>query len=478
MHGLKNDNGEIFLEVSGYTISVYDVNGTVDDEATIRLVKNLYGLGHILRTYTDPTLRKKNKIIEGLIDTPDLPVQISQKCFLLQKDDKTITVLYLETSLDRDIEIEKEILTALLNGKLTSRISHEKAISKITLAGKKINLLVEADWIAPHKVVNEDAQVSWSEFSSESRANQYISNQIIIDKASNVDYAKDEEIEILFDKKTVIARRIVYYDSSNETHADYLIVYYFVYSLRGQSVACILSCYENSEDVLSLPPLLESVMQIASVSGSVEQPIQMEYPFYSVASFDAKNKYNGENNYFYSYRFEFQLGSILPFGNLRNVYSVAPSLGFYCSIPLFYRVGLDLGFQGAIPVKSGFDYYYSDGSAEHTKSTGILGVNMRGRYLVHQTGGWIFSGYVGIGANWLFTNIANEDSYDWETDSYRTKYAVAALDVFPGCNISYKKIGLFVEYHLTPYGNSNKVKYDFGKNSFNLGVTFTTGWDL
>lgn len=477
IHGFINDKGEKLFDIEGYAVTVYETKGMLEDEAAVRLIERTYNLDYSRKTYVDSTLGIKNKIIESSVNKKEWPFQISQKCILLQIMPDIITILYLETSIDRDLKIEEEILKAYLNGQLNRMSTPGNTTASITLAGKVIHLPVTAEWIAPQKIVDEDSQLSWFEFSSTSRAKQYLSNQQIIDRSSNVEFIKEDEISIILDSKSFKSHRVVYRDLSDESLADYLIAYYIEGKLRGRNVVCILSYSGHSPEYLYLPPLLGAVMQIASVSDSKEQDLQREYPFYSVNSFKTKNKYNQEYNYFYAYRFEIQLGSVLPFGNLRDVYPMAPSLGMYISIPLFYRLGLDGGFQGAIPIESGFDYYYSDGSVEKTKATGVLGINMRGRYLLHQTRDWIFSGYLGVGGNWLFTNIINEEAYNWETDTYN-KYAVSSLDVFVGCNVSYKKFGLFVEYHLTPYGNSNKVKYDFGKNSFNVGLTFTTGWDL
>lgn len=472
IQGFVNDNGEKLFHFDGYTIILNEMEGRLEDEATVRLIEKTYQLDHIRKRYVDSKLSVANKMMESTLSYKNWPFPINQKCMLLQMKPDRITVLYLETFIAGNSGIEEKILKGFFDGKLKATITLGSTALNIRLVGKNIYLPANVEWVAPGKVMDEESQISWSEFWSASRAEQYLANQKVIDKLDNVEVVSEDKIKVLFDGMPVMSHRIVYRDLSDEPVADYLIAYYVEGVVRRRNVAGILSHYSNNESDYSLSPLLESVMQVVSVRGNED------YSFVGKKTFEARNKYNEGNNYFNSYRFEFQLGTMLPFGSLQDVFPVAPSLGFYVSIPVFYRVGLDGGGTAAIPVKSGFDYYYSDGSTEHTKSTGILGASFRVRYLLHQTGGWLFSGYVGAGANCLFTNIPDEDSYDWETDTYNNNLSIVALDVFVGCNISYKKVGFFVEYHLTPYGSSNKVKYDFGKHLFNVGLTFTTGLDL
>lgn len=474
IQGFVNDNGEKLFYFDGYTIILNEMEGRLEDEATVRLIERTYQMDHIRKRYMDSKLSVANKMMESTLSYKNWPFPINQKCMLLQMKPDRITVLYLETFIAGNSGIEGKILKGFFDGKLNKATTTLGSTALyIKLVGKNIYLPANAEWVAPGKVMDEDSQISWSEFSSASRAEQYLANQKVIDKLDNVEVVSEDKIEVLFDGKSVMSHRIVYRDLSDEPGGDYLIAYYVEGVVRRRNVAGILSHYSNKESGFSLSPLLESVMQVvSSVRGNED------YSSVGEKTVEARYQYGAGNNYFNDYRFEFQFGTMLPFGNLRDAFPMAPSLGVYASIPVFFQVGLDMGFTGAIPIKSSFDYYYSDGSTEHTRSTGILGASFRVRYLLHQTGGWLFSGYVGAGANCLFTNIPDEDSYDWETDTYNNNLSIVALDVFVGCNISYKKVGFFVEYHLTPYGSSNKVKYDFGKHLFNVGLTFTTGLDL
>lgn len=461
IHGLKNEKGEMLFEVSGYTISVYEVKGSVDDEGTLRLVEKAYGLDHILMTYTDSTLNMKNKIIEGLIDALGLPVQISQKCILLQKENEIITVLYLETSIKRDFVLEEEIVQACIDGQLSKYASEGKTAFSMTLAGKKIDLPYGAEWVTPNRIVKENALVNWSEFSSASRANQYLSNQINIDKAERLEYIKENEIDVLFDGKPVMARRFVFRDPSSGSVSNYMITYYLVCELRGRYVACILSYYGYASDDFYLPALLESVMQITSISRQM-------YSSFSEKKDEVRPVSNltGEND---GYLIEFQFGAILPSGNLRNVYNIAPSMGMYFGFPVGKRMGIDIGAQFAFPINSSFDYYWGGSTPDEAEAVWLGGLSVRWRYQMGQSKKLSYFSYLGLGAIWLTTDI--EDEYDWESDSYSYN-SVATVDVFSGFNIRYKKIGLFVEYHFTPYAISDKVKDNFGHSSFNVGISF------
>lgn len=446
MQGIKNNNGEVLFEVSGYTISVYEMKGSVEDAGMIRIVEKSYGLDHILMMYSDSTLKVRNRIIESLIDTPDQPLQISQKCFLLQKDDKTVTVLYLETSMKRDFVLEEEIVRACINDKLSKYIINKKDARSISLGGKKISLPNGAEWIAPHKILYEDSQISWSEFSSLSGADQYLKNQMAIDKADDIEYIGTDDIKVLFNEIPVTARRVVYRDPANRSLSNYLIVYYVMVPQSGGYAGCVLSYYDDRRDGYGLPSLLESVMVISTENKQVVVP---DLPTKSDLEY-AKEEANEEYN---AYLLEFQLSSWMPIGNLRNVYKYAPTIGAYLCFPIKQKFGLDVGMQVGFPIESSFEYY-----DEWTEATSFVGLNLRGRYRGALARNVVYFSYLGMGVNWLFTDI--ESGYNEEYDSY-DYYKVAALDIFAGFNIRYKKIGWF--YRISLYSlwrfRWNKIQY-------------------
>lgn len=464
IHGLKNEKGEMHFEVSGYTISVYEVKGSVDDEGTLRLLEKAYGLNHILMTYTDSTLSMKNKIVESLIDAPGIPLQITQKCILLQKDNETITVLYLETSIKRDFVLEEEIVHACIDGQLSNYASNKKAALFMTLAGKKIDLPYGAEWVTPSRIVNEKSLIDWSEFSSVSRANQYLSNQINLDKVEGLEYIKENEIDVLFDGKPIKARRFVFHDPSNGLVFNYMITYYLVCELRGRYITCILSHYRYTPDDCYLPALLESVMHITSISKQM-------YTTFSDKKDGAKLS-ERLSTFVNSYFFELQLSSLMPLGDLREAYKVAPVLGVYLGFPVKKQMGIDAGIQLAIPVYSDFEYDAA-GVTEYAKAMFQCGVNLRWRYQMKPSKDIYCFNYLGAGVAWFFIDI------EWDpelVENHHIKFSdsviLASLDLFGGFNVRYKKLGLFAEYHYIPYGNKNKISYEFGSNSVNLGFSF------
>ena len=458
MQGIKNDKGEMHFEVSGYIVSVYEIKGSVDDEETRRLVEKAYGLDHILKVYSDSTLKVRNKIMEGLIDTPDFPLQINQICFLLQKDNETVTVLYLETSVKRDFVLEKEILHLCLDGRLAEYASDEIFTRYMILAGKKIFLANEAEKRAPNRIVHGKSQISWSEFSSESRANQYVKNQMAIDKADEVEFIKEEYVKVLFDGIPVTARRVIYYDPSDLTDTDYLIVYYVMVQLRGRYIGCILSHYKDNKDQLHIPAFLHSILTITSSTKLI-----------SSVDFSEKEREHEEANEAYNaYLLDLQLSSWMPVGNLRNVYKFAPAIGIYFCFPIAQKFGIDAGGQVGLPIDSSFDYYETS-TPTRTEATSFMGLHLRGRYRGAFSRNIVYFYYLGMGANWLFTDI--ESGYNEEYDSY-DYYKVGTLDIFGGFNIRYKRVGCFIEYHYTPYGNSSSVRYNIGHSSINVGLSF------
>ena len=459
IHGLINEDGESLFEVSGYTITVGSIKGSVDDEETLLSVKESYGLDNVLITYADSALAVKNIVIESQANVSGMLLQLYKQCILLEKTHNESTILYLETTLKRDYALEKEILNACLNNQLAKYASSDRDARFMVLAGNKIKLASGSEWVAPNRIVNEDSQITWSEFSSMSRADQYVKNQMIIDKADEVECIREEDIKVLIDNVPVTVRRVVYQDMVNPDASDYLIVYYAMTKLREWYVGCILSHYGRNADEYGLPVFLRSVMTLSEANKQVA-----DYNRAEKEAFEHREMYRKYN----SYLFELQFSSWMPLGNLRNVYEVAPTLGMYFGFPIGQRLGIDVGGQVGLPINSSFEYYDFD-SAIETEATSFIGLNARMRYHGILARNVMYSSYFGVGANWLSTDI--ESGYNEEYDYYEYE-KVTAVDVFGGINVRYKRIGGFIEYHYTPYGNSGKMKYTIGHSSINIGVSW------
>lgn len=462
VQGFLNEKGEQLFEIEGYTVSVYEMKGSLDDDATIRLIERAYQLDQVLEMYTNLGIATKNKIIEAIVNTSGFPFLITQKCILLQKSADRLIVLYLETSVKRDLPLEDKILKACLDDELARYIGSDKKAYYLTLAGKKIHLSNDAEWVSPCRLIDEKSQISWSEFSSVSRANQYLSNQITIDKAENLKYIREDDIEVIFDGKPVTAKRIIFRDRSNVTIADHLIAYYLVCELRGRYVACILSHYGYAPDDFSLPGLLTSVMRIPSVS---------KQSYYTISGkANETQQIDTKSDFDNPLIFEFQLGSALPVGNMRNLYKVGPLVGTYIGLPIKKKMGVDMGFQCAFPINSSFDYYWP-GSREEVSAAWSASFNFRWRYQLKRIGKTFHFAYLGAGLGWIGTSIRTSE-YDWETDSYDNgRYTILSADIFGGVNLRYKKLGFFIEYHFTPYEKSDENK-KLGNSSINCGFSF------
>ncbi|MDR2949633.1 MAG: hypothetical protein LBV71_10530, partial [Prevotella sp.] len=79
MQGLRNEKGEVMLELSGYEISISTIKGQIDNDKTLNAIKKKYNLETILAEYSEPGILRANKIIESESKIKDRPkVKLSQ----------------------------------------------------------------------------------------------------------------------------------------------------------------------------------------------------------------------------------------------------------------------------------------------------------------------------------------------------------------------------------------------------------------
>ncbi|MDR0825148.1 MAG: hypothetical protein LBN74_08650 [Prevotella sp.] len=455
MQGLRNEKGEVMLELSGYDIFVTTVKGQVNNEKTISSIKKKYNMEAVLSEYSDPNISKANNIIEAeSVGRNGSKVKMNQVCYLLGKSDTEVGVILFQTLNPRDTVLEQEVVKVYLDNGLAYYISDEQTANSISFAGRKIDLGSACNRISPHNVNCNGGQMSWSEFPTFESANRDINTHIDSNVKDNLSILAEDDIDVIFEDIPSLAHRVVYRQESEFGERTYpLVVYYIAQEVRGRYVSCVLSNYAYNRNDYELAPLLQEVISIPVLPESASNP------------FDIPRYEDREKGSFINL-IEVRAGNWFPIGNLRNAYEIAPSIGAYFGYPVKKTMAVDIGFQIAFPInRQLFDYSRSNWT-EAAKANIVANVNARFRYQQEVAKNVYWTTYAGAGFISVQTNLDKEYYYDDE-DKW---YSFETLDVFGGVNLRYKKVGLYLEYHYTPYSISGRVSEDFGNSAVNLGV--------
>lgn len=457
MHGLVNNKGEILLEISGYEIYIGTFKGDLAKEKTVNSIKKKYELQTILAEYFESSLPVANKIIEAESYIEDRPyVKANQICFLLKKSEKEITVILFQTLNQRDTVLEKEILERYLKDGLKDYVTDDWTASKITFAGREIELGSACKWKSPHNIYCYGGQISWSEFPDFDSALSDINMRVKANDNEKLLVLSDDEIEIIFEDIPTIALRVVYMEKSGYENFP-LIVYYVAQEVRGRYLSCTLSHYGYNRHYYELPSLLQQIMSVPSLPEDAFN--EFDIPEYEDLP-ERREKNKDDINIG-----GVKAGGVIPIGGLTNVFKWAPVIELYAGYPIKRNLAIDLGVSLAFPVKKSYFEYYRGKEIYDTKTNLMLALNARLRSQHKLAENVYINPYLGFGVNALQTDI------EYDTDEGTSYRAVETLDAFGGINLRYKMVGLFAEYHYTPYSIGGKVLKSLGNSWFNMGIS-------
>lgn len=160
------------------------------------------------------------------------------------------------------------------------------------------------------------------------------------------------------------------------------------------------------------------------------------------------------------------LGSIVPVGNLQNIFEAAPVIGLGVNIATRKEesFGLYLAVGPTIYNKS---FYYGDFG--ETKATAFGVISFRYYFLKIHFGDYLsLSPFAGIGYSFVSTDLL--DYID--DDNVKHYFGVGAFDYHAGVDLFYKRIGLFAEFHRNTLPASSKIANDFGNVYLNVGLKY------
>lgn len=485
LHGLKNDKGDIFLEIAGYDIAIYTEAGSIDNTQTMASIKKSFHMEDILIEGSNPSIDVKNKVLEATSKPYNQSdINIYQICVCLQEAKDKITIIYFETFNNRDITLEKEVINAYLNNKISTYISPYWGTATADFAGKKVILSHLAEWLKPHELSYETAQVKWSEFSSLEKARLNTNNQMTLDKADNVEVLSIETIPLYFDHIELSSKRIVYKDLSSSS-LDPLVAYYIADEINGHYISCILSHYITNKNDYLLPQLLRDFVRVTSsdnIQKNTDTYAQNQPQNYKSEkntksqSADRKQERESENrnrNHLQNqkrndksenkpeppklYACEFRAGVWLPLGGW-SYFGESFSWSVFGGLPIKQKGMLDFGLN-IVHTDYPYLFYYIDNQPEVDEVECIVNLILRYRYHQKISRNTLLIPY--IGGEWSFI----ESGVDF-------KDQVKVFGGFAGMTYRYKRMGLFLEYHYTPYNMSGKLRNNF-HSSIQVGASLS-----
>lgn len=182
--------------------------------------------------------------------------------------------------------------------------------------------------------------------------------------------------------------------------------------------------------------------------------------------------------------FTFQAG-VWSLSQLSEGFKLAPFFGMYGSIYKKNSSAVDLGALFAFPVKPDyFDFYpYGDepeASFYEVKPTFLFNMNLRYRYEKLMDNGFYLGQYIGLGWNYLVTDLedgssSNYITYDYDDDYYDdgiSYHSMSTFDLFVGISCRRGPIGLFMEFHIIPYSITDKVRKSTSNCTWNMGILY------
>ena len=460
LQGLKDERGVVYLEYRGYDVTISTMVQRIASEAkTIESAKQRFGLEHIDAEYHAPHIRDCH-VIEGQETVSEEPlVQMSEAVYLLTPDSVMPVALYFQTLNQRDFVLEQELVNAYIEKRLDSHISDHWSADMITFAGRDIPLGNACGWEGPHHLHCRGGVIRWSEFPSYQEARFDINNRIDAQNATSGDILLEEDLPVVFEGDTVLAYRIAY----NEQEGV-LANYYVAARVRGRYISCVLSNWVYNAYDYELAPLLRELMTIPTLPDRA-------YNIYNddEATWPEEEEAPEQPDPDRIYSFEIQAGSWAALGNLAHIYGAAPGVGAYFGFPVGRQLALDFGFQLAGAVNRNYFTYYVNRQPYDTRARMLVGFHIKLRKQQKIAPNTFLNYYVGAGVNTLETSL--EDYYDAEKNT-TVYHSLTTLDLLGGINLRYRHVGIFTEFHYTPYSISNKIDNGFGSTALNLGLMF------
>jgi hypothetical protein len=458
LHGLRDKEGNIYFEISGYDISISRLKGKITEKKTIDAFKKKQKINTVQAEYSDSQLGIPNLIIETESPLESNPeIRYDQIYCLFQKTENEIAFITLQTLNQRDIFLEQSFVKSCLDGSLNPYISDNWIADSISFAGRTIHLGNDCEWQGPHNLFGKGGQISWSEFSSLESADMDLDIHIAANKMKDFEILEEEDLEVVFEEIPTLAYRVVY---KQKKEYQPLIVYYISQEVRDRYVSCILSNYGYNRNDYELAPLLREVMDIPNPPEWADNPLD-------VHQYEPPTEVEKEENADRPVLIEIRPLMVLPTGNLSKIYQTAPGFDVFIGGQVHKNMVVDLGFMLAKPIGlTPFDYRDHYKLVYETDLRMQFGASGRFRYQHRLKKNLFGTVFTGVGISGFETNLQK----GIDGDGNKTYHGFATADLYYGFSLRYKLVGCFVEHHLAPYSISGRVDERFGKTFLSMGL--------
>ncbi len=263
------NNGIIFYNVDGYTISSQTLNYSFDEKGLKKSYRKYSIKKKDIKTKNDSI--KYNHFYVSKDDILTDKLTQNDSYYFVENKNKRITIIQISSMNKKDKAFERLMVDLILEYKIPKKCYTSTKIDSINFAGRKIRLGSNCYW----RNINDvqcpyNGEMNWSVHKNLKSAQNAVEQQLLVTKTRNYGKVISEEfVDILFEGNTTKAKKIIFDIKGlaslavGMSGAESLTIYYVATEVRGNYVSCIMSFWNNDDITQSgLVALLDSVMRL------------------------------------------------------------------------------------------------------------------------------------------------------------------------------------------------------------------------
>ena len=242
-----SSNGIDFFNVDGIEITSQNINQEFSKKSIVKKFKQ-YSIKETDLITSDSIVKGRNFFVTK-VDEMFPGIKQMTTYYFIENVEKKLTAITFTSMSKIDKNLEKEMVSAILNKTIPQSVYNPLQIDSINFAGRKIPLKNSCRWTGVNNVqCPYYGQMNWSVHKSIddavlSRDNQF--NVIKARKGGKV--VSDETIDIIFEGAETKAKKLIY-DFKGVTSVlagmsggKTLTIYYVASPVREHYVSCVLS---------------------------------------------------------------------------------------------------------------------------------------------------------------------------------------------------------------------------------------------
>lgn len=263
-----HNNGITFYNIDGYTISSQTLNYPFTEKG-LKKVYRKYSIKKDQIKTKDQQLSYQNYKVVNEENITNGIVQNNSYYFIENKEQR-ITIIQFSAINKRDTDFEHSLIQPIIENTIPEENYNSAIIDSINFAGRKIKLGSNCNWTNVNSVqCPYYGQMNWSVHAELEDAKNTVNQQLEVTKSrKNGKVLSEEMVDIIFEGTESTAKKVIYDFTgitsllASASGGKTLTIYYVAAEVRGNSVSCVMSFWNN--DTLTengLAPLLEEVMQ-------------------------------------------------------------------------------------------------------------------------------------------------------------------------------------------------------------------------